>query len=326
MNATRLDLSVIVPARDRLAVLRRVIAGVRQQDLDPRHFELIVVDDGGQDGTLAFLQSLAAQLPFTLIPLQGGGEGAGAARNRAIAASRGRVLLFLDADTIPAARVLSAHIALHAPDHEPACHMGAIEMAAELQSPDQARWHELVLQADQPATSEINFRRYRTANTSLPRDLVLAAGGFDERLPAAEDLELAYRLDRRGIRFYYHPEIVAVHYHPLSLAEYYSKGATYGRAVARWHAACPHDRLELARRFGLYDAGLAWRERCRYALKVLLVNRASVRLLSALARRCRRSWFAVSQRLCKAAYGYHLRRSYSAARLQPDPDQFLFGR
>ncbi|HNW60094.1 MAG TPA: glycosyltransferase [bacterium] len=326
MSAAQVELSVIIPARDRLDVLRRVLAALAAQELDPHRFEVLVIDDGGGDGTLAYLQGRAAALPFAMVTLQGRGEGAAAARNLAAAASRGRVLLFLDADTIPAAPLLAAHLALHPRGAAPACHMGRIEMSDELRQPGQARWHELELRADDPASGEIGFRRYRTANTSMPHRIFAASGGFDERLQAAEDLELAYRLARRGLRFYYHPEIIAVHHHPLSLAEYYGKGRLYGQAVARWLAAHPEHRLELARRFGLYDAGLAWRERCRYGLKILLVNRISVRLLSALGQGCRRGWFAASQRLFKAAYGYYLRRSFSTARLQPDLHALHIGR
>ncbi|HQG45904.1 MAG TPA: glycosyltransferase, partial [bacterium] len=251
MKKSCVEVSVIIPSRNRLAVLSRVLEGLEQQDLEPRYFELIIVDDGGSDGTFAFLQKQAARTPFALIPLQGRGEGAGAARNLAAAASQGRVLLFLDADTIPAVGLLRAHLTLHEHGDAPACHMGRIEMSVELQAPGQARWNELMLCADHPATGEIDFRRYRTANTSMPRAAFTSAGGFDERLPAAEDLELAYRLDQQGVRFFFHPEIVAVHHHPLSLAEYYDKGSIYGRAVARWHAAYPEHHLELARRFGL---------------------------------------------------------------------------
>jgi glycosyltransferase involved in cell wall biosynthesis len=304
------EISVIIPARNRLNVLRRVLDGLMQQELDPKRYQVLVVDDGSSDGTFSFVSSRSADSPFELIALQGRGEGAGAARNLAVAAARGRVILFLDADTLPSPSLVGAHLALYGDATRLECHMGRIDMSTELQKPRQARWNELALAADDPATGEIDFRRYRTANTSMSREVLLRTGGFRENLAAAEDLELAYRLARLGMRFYYHREVVAVHHHPLSLNDYFYKGSVYGQAVALWHRSQPELHTELARRFGLYDAGLSWPERFRYAVKRLLVNRASVHCLSALGKGCRPLYFAASNRLFRAVYGYHLRRSF----------------
>ena len=317
MNSRPLHLSVVIPARDRLDVLRRVLDGLCKQELAPEHFEVIVADDGSSDGTMDHLREQAGKTPFTLISLQGGGEGAAAARNRALAASRGEIILFLDADTIPSPSLLRRHLELHSRARGAECHLGRIEMSAELMGPKQARWHELRLAAGDARTGEIDFRRYRTANSSMPRSALLEIHGFEERLPAAEDLELAYRLARRGMRFFYHSDTLAVHHHPLRLEEYLRKGALYGEAVARWRALQPEMGTELARRFGLYDAGLAPAERRRYRLKTLLVNGASVRPLTVLAGCGRRIGCAASQRLLRAIYGYHLRRSFYGSRLQP---------
>ncbi len=317
MSARPLNLSVIIPARDRLDVLRRVIDGLCRQELEPDRFEVIVVDDGSSDGTKEYLCAQAKKTPFALVPLQGGGEGAAAARNRALAVSRGEIILFLDADTIPSAELLRRHLELQSRAEGPECHLGRIDMSAEVQEPAQARWHELRLAAGDPVTGEIDFRRYRTANSSMPRSTLQVVRGFEPRLQVAEDLELAYRLARAGVRFYYHSDILAVHHHPLRLEEYLRKGSLYGEAVARWRALQPEMATELARRFGLYEAGLGFTERCRYRIKALLVNGASVRLLTALAGFSRRVCFAASQRLLRAVYGYHLRRSFLRSRLQP---------
>jgi len=317
MSPRPLQLSVIIPSRDRLDVLRRVLDSLGRQELAPERFEVIVVDDGSSDGTMDYLRDRSGTATFALIPLQGGGEGAAAARNRALDTSRGEIILFLDADTIPSPSLLRRHLELQSCARGAECHLGRIDMSAELMGPEQARWHELRQAADDALTGKIDFRRYRTANSSMPRSALLKIHGFEERLLAAEDLELAYRLAREGMRFYYHSDILAVHHHPLRLGEYLRKGALYGEAVARWYALQPEMGTELARRFGLYDAALAPAERRRYRLKTLLVNGASVRLLTVLAGLVRRINLAASQRLLRAVYGYHLRRSFHSTRLQP---------
>jgi GT2 family glycosyltransferase len=49
-------------------------------------------------------------------------------------------------------------------------------------------------------------------NLVLNRELVLAAGGFDERMTAAEDSDLCYRWLRAGGTIAYLPELVVVHH------------------------------------------------------------------------------------------------------------------
>jgi glycosyltransferase involved in cell wall biosynthesis len=87
--------SVILPVYNGAAFLRDAIESVLAQDYRP--FELIVVDDGSSDGSGAIARSYPG---VTCIRQEN--LGASAARNTGIAASRGTILAFVDADdTIP---------------------------------------------------------------------------------------------------------------------------------------------------------------------------------------------------------------------------------
>jgi teichuronic acid biosynthesis glycosyltransferase TuaG len=88
--------SVIMPAFNAGDVLARAVHSVQAQSLGD--WELILVDDGSTDSTLAVAQGAAAHDPrLKVIALVRNG-GAAAARNAAIRASRGRYIAFLDAD------------------------------------------------------------------------------------------------------------------------------------------------------------------------------------------------------------------------------------
>jgi glycosyltransferase involved in cell wall biosynthesis len=84
----------VVPTRNRGAMLRRAIASVCVQTR--ANFALIVVDDASTDDTLAQLATAPdAQFRVLASPVAGG---APRARNRGIAAARGRYVAFLDDD------------------------------------------------------------------------------------------------------------------------------------------------------------------------------------------------------------------------------------
>lgn len=87
-------LSVIVPAYNAEAYLAETIASVLAEEWHPR--ELIVVDDGSTDGTLAVARSFGDRV--RAIAMAHGGLAA--ARNRGIAEAAGTFLLHIDADDL----------------------------------------------------------------------------------------------------------------------------------------------------------------------------------------------------------------------------------
>jgi glycosyltransferase involved in cell wall biosynthesis len=85
--------TAIIPCFNAAATLLRAIDSVRAQSYP--NIEIIAVDDGSRDGTLALLREQEA-LGVRVIAQANGG--AAAARNAGIAAARGELLAFLDAD------------------------------------------------------------------------------------------------------------------------------------------------------------------------------------------------------------------------------------
>lgn len=91
------EFSVIMPAYRAPDDIGRALRSVQKQTVDD--LEVIVVDDGSGDRTPDVVRELAAADPrITLIEQENAGTAA--ARNRAVAASRGRVLALLDNDDV----------------------------------------------------------------------------------------------------------------------------------------------------------------------------------------------------------------------------------
>ncbi|MBS3936801.1 MAG: glycosyltransferase [Sulfuritalea sp.] len=86
--------SVIIPAYNVAPYIGEAIASVLDQNY--AHIEVIVVDDGSTDGTLAVVGAYGGQVQV----LQQANAGAAAARNRGLVAARGEFIAFLDADDI----------------------------------------------------------------------------------------------------------------------------------------------------------------------------------------------------------------------------------
>ncbi|HEY3248959.1 MAG TPA: glycosyltransferase [bacterium] len=90
--------SVIIPCLNAVRFIGESLGSVAAQTFSD--WEIVVADDGSTDGTLDVLAQWRGRLGDRLRILPGGqaARGAGAARNRAAAASGGEYLAFLDAD------------------------------------------------------------------------------------------------------------------------------------------------------------------------------------------------------------------------------------
>ena len=116
-------LSFIIPARNEEALIAEVIeailaavsraADISRDDLwlPDTEFEVVIVDDGSEDDTAALVNVFVQEVGVRLVPCFG--RSCAAARNVGVATSSGRVLCFVDADTIIPERSASRILALH---------------------------------------------------------------------------------------------------------------------------------------------------------------------------------------------------------------------
>ncbi len=205
------SLSVVVPTRNRSALLRSTLEALRESRFPAERIEAVVVLDGGTDDSAEVARS--ADVPYRVTCVETDGRGLAAARNRGVEAASERVILFLDDDTRPEPGCLAAHAALHA--------RGDADVVLAYCPPVVGNgWFEALLRA----WWEDHYRRKRdprhrwtyadfvTGNTSLPRSLLESVGGFDEAFTARhEDWELGIRLLHGGTRFTYCADAVAPH-------------------------------------------------------------------------------------------------------------------
>ena len=123
---TDIRLSFVIPARNEEALIGEVleailtnvadVSGVSRQDLwlPDTYFEVVVVDDASEDATAAIVERFAGDVGVRLVACAGGT--CAAARNAGTAASSGRLLCFVDADTIIPMRAIDRIMKLHEED------------------------------------------------------------------------------------------------------------------------------------------------------------------------------------------------------------------
>jgi glycosyltransferase involved in cell wall biosynthesis len=101
-------LSVIVSVRDSESTLREALAAIRASDLPRDSYEIIIVDDGSTDASVA----IAARYADTVVKLSGRGSGPAYARNRGVELARGAVVAFVDGDVVVRPDTLSRMLAI----------------------------------------------------------------------------------------------------------------------------------------------------------------------------------------------------------------------
>lgn len=228
--------SIVIPTFERPDTLRLVLDAVGRQEAAPP-FEVVVVDDGSRGETPSFLAGYRA--PYAFRALRQENSGPAAARNRGVREARGERVLFLGDDTVPEPGLLAAHHRAHAePRNFPAAVLGYTTWPRDRRvSPFLHHINEYGLQfgyglIEDPDAVPFNF--FYTSNISVARTLLLDAGLFDTTFPHAawEDIELAYRLEKRGMRIVYRPQAVARHHHDISFASFRRRQQRSGESAA----------------------------------------------------------------------------------------------
>lgn len=210
MSAT---VSVIIPAFNAEDVIGDAIATVAKQTY--RDTEIIVVDDGSTDATA---EIAAASKLATVVTQEN--TGASAARNNGVKHARGRYVAFLDADDLWHPQKLALQMVV-APSVPQLITCGGYSVAIE-QHRISAPWPiavDLEAAARQRSLHEVFANPYvPTGSYLLPRALFQELGGFDTRLPTAEDIDLLYRAARHcGGSVHFDSRLVLIRYSLTSL-------------------------------------------------------------------------------------------------------------
>ncbi|NET34824.1 MAG: glycosyltransferase [Cyanothece sp. SIO1E1] len=218
--------SVVIPTYNRKLILEKCLRAMEHQQLPADSwvtgYEVVVVDDGSTDGTVAWLQSCPAEFPHVRLYCQDH-LGPAAARNLGVAQAKGDTIIFIDSDLVVTEGFLQAHAhglsqgqllgsdRSHSPTNTvtaiaPVFTYGRVINTCNFSDPTSEPYK----------ITDFSAAYFATGNVAIARHWLEQAGLFDSRfqLYGWEDLELGVRLKQLGLKLIKCPEAVGYHWHP----------------------------------------------------------------------------------------------------------------
>jgi serine acetyltransferase/GT2 family glycosyltransferase len=204
-------LTVVIATYNRFASVERLLAELARQTVPATDVEVVVVDDGSTEPVVPRLASLST--PYRLTVLAQSNAGPAAARDRAIRAASGAIIVCLDDDMRVGPDFLAAHLRAH-PAGSRHVVLGRLHPVPDVRPALHDRVHLALLDrlAERSAAGEVpNGSDLYTGNVSFRRADYLAVGGFDLAFRLSEDAELGIRLEQSGATFRVSDEAASIH-------------------------------------------------------------------------------------------------------------------
>lgn len=216
------DISVVIPAYNAQETLAAQLDAVCAQDF-AGHFEIVVVDNISTDGTADLVRTYAARDPRVRLHQATNGSGPSHARNAGIVAARSELVACCDADDVATPSWLGAmHSALRVNDAV----AGVLDVEL-LNDPVVVAARGATL--DHAAGNFMGLTFAHGASFGIRRSVYLESGGFDERLRAGEEIDLAIRLLLRGTRFVECTDAVVHYRYRNDSSDQWRQAFEYGR-------------------------------------------------------------------------------------------------
>ncbi|USR90891.1 glycosyltransferase [Phormidium yuhuli AB48] len=204
--------TVIIPTYNRLPILKKCLQGLEQQQLTPPSsgYEVLVIDDGSNDGTWEWLDSYQTRMP-QLRCFRQQNAGPAAARNLGLEQANGDIIVFIDSDLVVTEQFLQAHSqglqeGIKTLGHERLFTYGAVINTCNFENPT----------AEPYKLTDFSAAYFATGNVAIPKHLLDKVGNFDTRFKQYgwEDLELGVRLKNIGVKLIKCPQAAGYHWNP----------------------------------------------------------------------------------------------------------------
>jgi succinoglycan biosynthesis protein ExoA len=204
--------SIIVPCLNEARTIGSLLTAIYEQTYPRAALEVVIADGGSSDGTLAVIERFGGEHPgLALKVIENLKRSIPSALNLAISASRGEIIVRLDAHSIPNPDYVERSVA--------GLQSGAGDNVGGVWKiqPGSSTWIGRSIAAAAGHRLGVGDAQYRYATQAGPVDTVpfgafyrktfQRLGGFDETLLTNEDYEFNTRLRQSGGKVYLDPQI-----------------------------------------------------------------------------------------------------------------------
>lgn len=218
-----MKLSVIIPTYNRRDILFETLSTFFDQDVSAERYEVIIVDDGSDDGTADALTRSRFGDRLTVVR-HAHNRGTAAARNSGIERANGDVFLFIDDDIRCSRSLYREHLNAHS-ENDRTLVFGPVEVCPESADSSATAWTRTFTEARDILLRTSGSSHWVddiavNANTSIRRTILEETGPFDPQFGRQrETFELGLRLWQRGIRPLFVPSATCCQIYRKSLEQ-----------------------------------------------------------------------------------------------------------
>lgn len=220
-------ISVIIPARNARNTIQKCLDSILS--LNHPSYETIIINDGSKDDTAEILSKYK-----DITILETNGIGPSKARNEGIRHSKGEYIAFTDSDCVVDKEWLK-ELMKGFIDEKTACVGGA-----QLSPADESLFGKRVYEFFETAGFITDYIKSGgkmrevshnpSCNSMYRKDILVNVGGFLEGLWPGEDVELDYRIKKKGYKVIFNPNARVYHYRQENIEKFYNMMLRYGMA------------------------------------------------------------------------------------------------
>ncbi len=214
--------TILVPVKNVARYIRPVLEALINQTYPADLFEILILDNYSNDGTIDIVNSFADS---RVKLIQSGIDSPPMKYNRIIPKVKGEVIGFVDGDAIVDKYWLERVIKPLA-DPGVAGASGVIKTWNKNKLIPRSIGYEL---QDRYERMPREIRRVATMHVVYKKSILLEVEGFNEKLKTGYDCEIGYKINDAGYKIIFLPDAIVYHHHRDNLRAYFKQQFEYGQ-------------------------------------------------------------------------------------------------
>ena len=200
-----IKVSIVIPTYNRKNLLKDMLESLFNQTYPEGKYEIIVCDDGSNDGTEEMVRELAKKSPCALKYYKQVNRGPASARNMGIKNAMGKIIGFTDDDCV----VSNTWIENAVPYFED-IRVGGV-MGCTIPYGSYPKKHLLMIGAIHTQKITEDDGSYGSGNIFYRKKVLNEVDGFDPEFIIAEDVDLGLRVKGKGYKILFDKNILIYH-------------------------------------------------------------------------------------------------------------------